>query len=109
MYSLTHTLNLLTFIVTHSSGPTFRPKIRTNLPEPILSDYKNDDNCGLVRNKRQVNEEDVEVVQFIYSGTSVPRNDHPWLVAIYQTDKGPFTFFCAGNLISRKNVLTGNV
>lgn len=69
--------------------------------------YRNNRNCGMIRNKRNI--DDPDVVPFIYNGTVIPRNNHPWLTALYDIDSGAFNFFCGGNLISNKHVLTGVV
>jgi secreted trypsin-like serine protease len=43
----------------------------------------------------------------VFGGNEVQRNEWPWLVAFFnrQTEK----FFCAGNLISQKHVLSGEL
>lgn len=57
----------------------------------------NDEKCGRRRG----------FIGTIYGGTKTQKNDWPWLAALFYKPRDEF--FCAGNLISNKHILSGTV
>ncbi|GLV42225.1 uncharacterized protein CBL_03811 [Carabus blaptoides fortunei] len=90
-----------TSVLTRKPTTTIAPITRKSVVQTNV--FRNSDECGKIRTTRATK----DFVPYIYRGTPVARNEHPWLVALFEEKNGnPLTFFCGGNLISTKHVLT---
>lgn len=67
---------------------------------PTLSrTRRSSDTCGVAKGK----------ISLIVQGQYFPRGTFPWIVALMYTETRPPSFFCAGTLISKTFVITGNL
>lgn len=73
--------------------------IATESSASVISRFgRSTDNCGVPKIKTGL----------IVRGQSFPRGTFPWIVALLHTGFNPPKFFCAGTLISRTFVVSGN-